>query len=96
MAESTDATFTERYFYDEICNFRELFQSEDWWQLSEDKRDKCVSGLAFIYLNINNADGSKPTEDQLETWAMILSATLSEYDRRKFFRLGVDLFHEIL
>ncbi len=76
-------TFTEQDFYTEINRFREHFGTKDWWALGEEKHDACIKGLALIYLNINNADGTPPTKDQIERYANVFQNTVAEYEQRK-------------
>jgi len=45
-----------------------------------------VVGIKRItYLNLDNEDGSRPTAQQLETWAAVFEAALMEYNRRGLF-----------
>lgn len=75
--------FTEEYFLEEIRRMRENFGNPKWWALPEEKRERCFDGLTVCYLNITNADGSKPTSAQIEFWANTLDSTCTEYERRK-------------
>jgi hypothetical protein len=80
-------TFTEKYFFEEVRRFREMFGDKTWWAKPEEMRDKCVDGLALVYLNIENEDGSRITDEQIKRWASIFEATTMEYERRKMMLL---------
>ena len=77
--------FTEKYFYEELGRFRQAMADKTWWARPEQDRDAWVSGLAFVYLQIQNDDGSNPTREQIDKWAMIFNATMREYNRRMFY-----------
>jgi len=75
--------FTEKYFYEEVVRFREFMGNKLWWALPESKREACVSALAYVYLQIQNDDGSNPNRDQIEKWATVFGSVTAEYERRK-------------
>jgi hypothetical protein len=75
-------TFKESDFHTEIIRFRELMGSKEWWNKSLAQRDACIRGLSILYLNINNDNGSAPTQEQMNEWAFLLDATLTEYSKR--------------
>lgn len=75
-------TFTEKQFHAEILEFRNLFGSKTWWEKTKAQRDACIGGLAFMYLNLVNEDGSLPAQEQIDKWAMTFDSTISEYNRR--------------
>lgn len=78
-------SFTEKYFHDEIVRLRQAWGTKDFWAMSDEKRQKMIDGLSFVYLNIVNEDGSTPTSEQIEQWAGIFQSTLTEYSRREFY-----------
>ena len=77
-----NATFTKQEFYDEICRFRALFGSKEWWNKPLEVRDACVRGLSHMYFNIMNEDGTLPTQEEIEKYALVFDATMVEYYRR--------------
>ena len=80
-------TFTEKYFLEEVIRLREMFGDKTWWVKPEAQREKCIDGLAIVYLNIENEDGSKVTPEQIERWAAIFESTVIEHERRKMMLL---------
>lgn len=77
--------FTEKYFHEEIVRFRQAMGDKTWWARPEEQRDAWISGLALVYLQIQNDDGSNPSHEQIAKWAMIFDATITEYHRRQFY-----------
>lgn len=75
--------FTEKYFHEEIVRFRQAMGDKTWWARPEEQRDAWISGLALVYLQIQNDDGSNPKQEQIDKWAVTLDSTLTEYERRK-------------
>lgn len=75
-------TFTEKYYLEELGRFRQHFGDKKWWALPEETRDACISGLAMVYLNINNENGTPVTKEQIEKWANWLTQATAEYNRR--------------
>lgn len=78
-------SFTEQYFFDELLRLRQAWGTKDFWNLPEDKRQKMLDGLGFLYLNIVNDDGSKPDKEKIDEWATHYQATMTEYSRRELF-----------
>ena len=65
--------------------FRQHMGQKDFWKRPEQERQVCINALTFVYLNLDNEDGSRPTAQQLETWAAVFEAALMEYNRRGLF-----------
>lgn len=78
-------TFTEEYFNEEINRFRAACGSKDFWAKTETQQEAMIKGLSLCYLNIVNPDGSQPTHEQIEKWALIFDAALMNYNQRKTF-----------
>jgi hypothetical protein len=78
-------TFTEKYFREEICRLRTAWGNKDFWQKTDEQRERMLDGIRLVYLNIENEDGSKPTTEQIENWAGLFEATMFEYERRKMY-----------
>ena len=75
--------FTEKYFFEEVVRLRQFMGQKSWWAKPEIERERCISGLSLVYLNIVNEDGSHPSHEQIEKWAAIFESTIIEYERRK-------------
>ncbi len=75
--------FTEKYFYEEVVRFREFMGNKKWWLLPEEKREACINALAYVYLQIQNDDGSNPDHKQIEKWASVYGLLIAEYEHRK-------------
>jgi len=75
--------YTEKYFLEEVHRLREQFGRLDFWAKAKDVRDRFVSGLAYVYLDIRNDDGSLPDYEQIKKWAVVFDSTMIEYNRRE-------------
>lgn len=84
-SNTTSQPFTEKEFCEEVCRLREQMGDKRFWARPKEQREAYVSGLSFMYLNIDNEDGSKPTQEQLDKWAMIFDGTMVEYRRRELY-----------
>ena len=80
-------TFTEKYFYQEVCRFREFMGKKSWWVLPEEKREACIKALAYIYLQIQNDDGSNPDREQINKWAVVYGSVAAEYEQRNVYMI---------
>ena len=74
--------FTEKYFMEELGRFRANFTNKTWMALPEEKRDAAIKVLTIVYLNIGNDDGSTPTHEQINKWALWFDQAITEYSRR--------------
>lgn len=68
--------FSRKEFCTEIVRFRELFGNKNWWEEPLEKREACIKGLTFMYLNV------KDTPENEAHCAMIYDATIGEYSQR--------------
>lgn len=91
MSNTTSQPFTETYFFQEVCRFREMMGTRSFWKLAEGQGEAALNGLGFVYLNVDNEDGSKPTIEQIEKWARIYDSAILEYHRREFMMLQLSL-----
>jgi hypothetical protein len=80
---TAEGGFTEEYFFQECFRARESFGDARWWDLPEEKRESYFKGLNYAYLNIQNEDGSIPTEEQIQRWADVFQNVHVEYEKRK-------------
>jgi hypothetical protein len=75
--------FTEKDFLEELSRFREACGSKTFWARPEEQQAAMISGLAFLYLNLGNDDGSMPDQEQIDKWGGWMSDALFNYNQRK-------------
>lgn len=83
MIPNNTTTFTEKYFFSEIVRLRQEWGQKGFWERTDEQRQAMIDGLAFLYLNIVNDDGSPPNQAQIEQWGNVFNSTLAEYARRE-------------
>ncbi len=69
-------SYTEQYFKDECVRFMKMCGDKTFWQLGQKQRDGALSGLAFVYINLDkNANA--------ELCATFFETASDNYQRRE-------------
>lgn len=86
MSEKPTPTFfTEKEFIAELAELRRSCGDKRFWARKPEEREAYISGLGFMYLNLFQDDGSKPTPEQVDKWATWYQSAMNEYNRRAMY-----------
>lgn len=84
-----ETKFTVAEFNKQVCEFRKMMGDKAFWAKPSVKRQQALDGLSMAYMFIHNDDGSLPSQETIDSCAVMLDATVQEYSRRETMLISI-------